>query len=799
MNETHDGAFGDWGLLEPLGGPDAVVGDDAVLAAMVDVERALLLAWSREAGAPDGLARGRGRAVASTGIDRAALLAETRRSGVAAISLVEQLRQRAEARAASAAAPGCTAARPARTSSTRRSCWWRTAASSWRATRLVAAGEHLAALAEAEADTVAMGRTLSQHATPLTLGSRVAGWLDGVTSAIDAIDATDFPVQLGGPVGIGDSFERLAENRGPRRGCAPSSPPSSDSPTPGARGRSSARRCCRSRPPPQRCRSRSAGSVATSPCSPRTEVGELIPGSGGGSSSMPHKHNPVAAVLLTANGLRAPGLLATVQLCALGAGERPAGEWHASWQPLRELVRLAVNGAEAAAAEFGDLYVDREAIEFDLGTAHADEAVLRTAQAGGRELPSNDSARSPEEAADERSPPARLGHPGRRLRIRHRAARAAAVARHDDRALGRRRRRMARLAPAVRILRVDLPGHGASPATTEPFTMAELAAATLAPRRRGRRRSLPRRRASRSAARSRSNSRRRATASSTSTMVCSGARIGTPDGLGGARRAGARVGHRIARLRQRGPLVRARLPRREPRRSRRAALLQDARRRRRRELRALLRGARRVRPHGRPSPSSTMPDAAARRGARRRHHAGRDARARRRVPRRSLRRARRRRRTSPSPRTRPPRPARSRRHVEPRDARGPAGCACAVPCWATPTSTARSRATTPETAAFQDFITRYAWGEIWARPELSRRDRSIATLASLVTGGHEHELRMHVRAALRNGLSRDEIAEVILHTALYAGLPPANGALAIAREVFAEVDAEVDAEGEADG
>jgi 3-oxoadipate enol-lactonase/4-carboxymuconolactone decarboxylase len=107
--------------------------------------------------------------------------------------------------------------------------------------------------------------------------------------------------------------------------------------------------------------------------------------------------------------------------------------------------------------------------------------------------------------------------------------------------------------------------------------------------------------------------------------------------------------------------------------------------------------------------------------------------------------------------------------------------------------------TTPETAAFQDFITRYAWGEIWSRPGLSRRDRSIATLASLVTGAHEHELRMHVRAALRNSLSRDEIAEVIMHTALYAGLPPANGGLAIAREVFAEVDAEVDAEGEADG
>ena len=102
--------------------------------------------------------------------------------------------------------------------------------------------------------------------------------------------------------------------------------------------------------------------------------------------------------------------------------------------------------------------------------------------------------------------------------------------------------------------------------------------------------------------------------------------------------------------------------------------------------------------------------------------------------------------------------------------------------------------TTAETAPFQDFITRYAWGEIWARDELSRRERSIATLASLVTGSHEAEIRMHVRSALTNGLSRAEIAEVILHTALCAGLPPANGALGIARGVFAELDAEADAE-----
>jgi 3-oxoadipate enol-lactonase / 4-carboxymuconolactone decarboxylase len=97
-------------------------------------------------------------------------------------------------------------------------------------------------------------------------------------------------------------------------------------------------------------------------------------------------------------------------------------------------------------------------------------------------------------------------------------------------------------------------------------------------------------------------------------------------------------------------------------------------------------------------------------------------------------------------------------------------------------------ATTAMTAPFQDFLTRYAWGEIWSRPELARRERSIATLAVLVTLGAEHELAMHVRAALRNGLTRDEIVEVLMHVALYAGLPRANRAMTIAREVFDEGD-----------
>jgi 4-carboxymuconolactone decarboxylase len=90
---------------------------------------------------------------------------------------------------------------------------------------------------------------------------------------------------------------------------------------------------------------------------------------------------------------------------------------------------------------------------------------------------------------------------------------------------------------------------------------------------------------------------------------------------------------------------------------------------------------------------------------------------------------------------------------------------------------------------FQDFITRYAWGEIWARPGLPRQTRSLITLAMMVALNRGDEFRMHVRAALNNKVSREEIQEMLLQTAIYCGLPAANAAFHIAQEVFAEIDA----------
>lgn len=95
--------------------------------------------------------------------------------------------------------------------------------------------------------------------------------------------------------------------------------------------------------------------------------------------------------------------------------------------------------------------------------------------------------------------------------------------------------------------------------------------------------------------------------------------------------------------------------------------------------------------------------------------------------------------------------------------------------------------TTDFTADFQDLITRYAWGEIWTRPGLDRKTRSCITMTAMVALGRLDELEMHVRAALRNGLTEDEIKEVLLQSAIYCGVPAANAAFAVAQRVLADL------------
>ena len=89
-------------------------------------------------------------------------------------------------------------------------------------------------------------------------------------------------------------------------------------------------------------------------------------------------------------------------------------------------------------------------------------------------------------------------------------------------------------------------------------------------------------------------------------------------------------------------------------------------------------------------------------------------------------------------------------------------------------------------APWQEFITKHAWGAVWTRDGLDRRTRSAITLTALTALGRENEIAMHVRAAIGNGLTQEEIAEVLIHTAVYAGVPAANAAFAIAQRVFQE-------------
>jgi len=108
----------------------------------------------------------------------------------------------------------------------------------------------------------------------------------------------------------------------------------------------------------------------------------------------------------------------------------------------------------------------------------------------------------------------------------------------------------------------------------------------------------------------------------------------------------------------------------------------------------------------------------------------------------------------------------------------------------------RATATSNEfTADFQDFITRYGWGEIWCRPGLDRRTRSLITVALLAGLGRSEELPLHVRGALNNGLTAEEVKEVLLHVAVYAGVPAANTAFAVARRTLDEIAAEPSAAG----
>lgn len=350
----------EWGLLDPLAGSSAATSDDAVLTALVEVERALMLAWADIATeTPDRLASA-AAALDAARLDRAALLSGARRGGVPVIPLVPQLRAQADA-----AGPGCGP-------------WVHRGATSQdildtglvlvaarvfdsSAVALIAAGRALVPMAAADRSTPMAGRTLGQHAAPLTAGVVISSWLDGITSALELLTAAGLPVQLGGAVGTGESFDVIAGAPvHPRLRAAFAARLGLADP-----GRSWA-----AERSPVLCLAAAAAGVVGALAKigrdltalGRTEVGEFALADTGGSSAMPQKRNPVDAVLLTAAGLRSPGLLSTIHSAAVSVDQRPAGEWHAEWLPLRDLLRLCEQTTSAAGPMLAGLTINREAM-----------------------------------------------------------------------------------------------------------------------------------------------------------------------------------------------------------------------------------------------------------------------------------------------------------------------------------------------------------------------------------------------------------------------------------------------------
>ncbi|CAM5479140.1 lyase family protein [Leifsonia shinshuensis] len=367
----------DWGLLEPAGAVGVPAGDDRVLAALVRVEEALAGAWDEL----DGTAARPGYAALAfdpDAIDRERLTAGAREAGVPVIALVAQLRAQAGAEAE-------RVHRGATSQDVVDSALMLVSRDALSRARdaLTAAAAELAARAAASRSTPLLVRTLSQPAEPSTLGAFVGSWLDAVVSALETLDRIDFPLQLGGAVGTGAAFARLAARSDAPRDLRAALAARLGLTDPG--------RAWHTERTPVLAVADGAARVAAAAGRIGRDLalaardGVLLPATGGGSSAMPHKKNPVDAVLLTANGLRAPGLLATVHTAALSSDARPAGEWHAEWQAWRGLLRIAVESAELLAHAVGDLVVaedagtgvDADAVDLAAAGDVADAAVAR--------------------------------------------------------------------------------------------------------------------------------------------------------------------------------------------------------------------------------------------------------------------------------------------------------------------------------------------------------------------------------------------------------------------------------------
>ena len=261
-------------------------------------------------------------------------------------------------------------------------------------------------------DTAMVGRTLTQHAVPITFGLKVTQWLTGVLDAADDLDAVELPAQFGGAAGTLAGSGALAELAGlpdpPRRAAEMAehaalalglraTPPWHTSRAPVTRAGDTLVRC-----------SDAYGRIATDVLTlSRPEIGELAEAAGGGSSTMPDKANPVLSVLIRRAALANPAMAATLHLAAAEAGdERPAGAWHVEWATVRALARHTVTAASQSTEMLAGLRVHPDRMRATLDAASADVLAERRALAALFSGPAPDGPALDGPASSEVSDPA---------------------------------------------------------------------------------------------------------------------------------------------------------------------------------------------------------------------------------------------------------------------------------------------------------------------------------------------------------------------------------------------------------
>lgn len=358
----------DWGLLDPGAADASGSDDDAVLAAMVEVERELLRVWGSEL---DEFLDAQADSLDAAALDRDALGAGVRRDGVPVVALVPLLRAQLEAAglAADRLHLGATSQDVVDTALMLVARNSFAVARSW----LVETGRGLTAIARAARQSPRIARSLARHGEASTLGVLAAGWLDGVASAIEAIDATVFPVQFGGAVGTGAAADVAAGRPGAADDVRSELATRLGLVDPG-RSWHTERTAVIAVASTAAIVVAAVGRIAGDAIFlSREEVGEVRLVSAGGSSAMPHKRNPVLAVAITAAAVEAPGQLQVIASAAVAGDERPAGRWHAEWPALRRLARLARSASSSAARLVAGL-------EFDADRA---AAILEHAGAAG--------------------------------------------------------------------------------------------------------------------------------------------------------------------------------------------------------------------------------------------------------------------------------------------------------------------------------------------------------------------------------------------------------------------------------